>query len=390
VISPELRQAFPIKRLKPEDGMAVTAQLWEEAHDYHRQNQRFHNLFGHGPGIVTGLEVIASDPPDTSVYILPGMAIDSAGQSIFLAEPLTYDVGTRVDGLLYLLLSYGEGSPRPGEPVSQDGGTPLYVHTEFVIQAIPDLPDTPYVELARVRRVGRDAYLLEAKDAMHPGINEIDQRYRHPVGAPAQEVLSVAVAYAGGTPVARHARGMSTLARTLSQSRERRVFVDDNVALAPGLENYDLVYLVGQSEFQLSSDEMGALHTFMQGGGTLFIESCRRDMALGEPPSDASFMALISALGVQMEELRAGHPLLTGPNLFASVPQGFETQGTPSVRASEGVVFSACDYGCLWQGERRSGAASREQIRSAQEWGANLVAYALERRRTAKPATEVG
>ncbi len=381
MISPELRNSFPIKRLKPEDGMAVTARLWEEAHDYHRQQLRFHNLFGHGPGILTGLEVIASDPPDTSVYILPGMAVDSAGQPIFLAEPLTYDVGTRVDGLLYLLLSYGEGSPRPGEAVSQDGGTPLYVHTEFVLQATPTLPDTPYVELARVRRVGRDAYLMDPKDALHPGINEMDQRYRRSVGASPQEFLSVAVAYAGGAPLPRHGRGMSALARSLGQSRERHVRVDDNVALAPGLEQYHLLYLVGQSEFALSSGEMGALHTFRQGGGTLFIESCRRDVALGEPPSDASFMALISAMGVQMEELRAGHSLLAEPNLFASVPSGFETQGTPAVRAGDGVVFSACDYGCLWQGERRSGAASREHIRSAQEWGANLLAFAAERQR---------
>jgi hypothetical protein len=126
----------------------------------------------------------------------------------------------------------------------------------------------------------------------------------------------------------------------------------------------------------LDQAEMGALHAFMEKGGALFIESCRRDIALGEPPADASFMALLSAMGVQMEELRGGHGLLTEPNLFASAPSGFETQGTPSVRVGGRVVFSACDYGCLWQGERRSGAASREHIRSAQEWGANLIAFA--------------
>jgi hypothetical protein len=198
----------------------------------------------------------------------------------------------------------------------------------------------------------------------------------------------VAVSYGGGTPIPRHGRGLSLLARSLSRSRDLSVWVDDNIPLAPGLENYSLLYLVGQSEFQLDSAEMSALHAFLQAGGTLFIESCRRDIALGEPPADASFMALLSAIGVQMEELRGGHDLLVSPNLFSSVPSGFETQGTPSVRAGAGpagggVVFSACDYGCLWQGERRSGAASREHIRSAQEWGANLLAYAAERRRKA-------
>ncbi|MEE8392266.1 MAG: hypothetical protein V3S14_15930, partial [Anaerolineae bacterium] len=60
-------KVFPAKRIKPVDGMAVTAQVWEEAHNYHQQQQRFHTMFYHGAGIVTGLEVIASDPADTSV-----------------------------------------------------------------------------------------------------------------------------------------------------------------------------------------------------------------------------------------------------------------------------------------------------------------------------------
>jgi len=46
---------------------------------------------------------------------------------------------------------------------------------------------------------------------------------------------------------------------------------------------------------------------------------------------------------------------------------------------SDAVIFSTHDYGCLWQGERRGGSASREEIRSAMEWGSNVVAYALAR-----------
>jgi len=247
-----------------------------------------------------------------------------------------------------------------------------------VLQATPALPETPYVELARVRRVGRTAALMDPKDPLHPAINEIDQRYRQPVGALAQTSVAVAVSYAGGTPIPRHGKGMGYLGRALSQGRDRRVLVDDNIPLDAGLLNYSLLYLVGQNEFELDQAEMGALHAFLEAGGTLFIESCRRDIALGEPPSDASFMALVAAMSVQMEELRGGHSLLVEPNLFSSVPSGFETQGTPSVRVGGRVVFSACDYGCLWQGERRSGAATREHIRSAQEWGANLIAFAAQ------------
>jgi hypothetical protein len=44
------------------------------------------------------------------------------------------------------------------------------------------------------------------------------------------------------------------------------------------------------------------------------------------------------------------------------------------------IVVSTCDYGCLWQGDRRAGPADREDIRAALEFGANLVAYARQRR----------
>ena len=78
---------YPLKRISARDGMAVTAQVWREAHKYHRLQTQFHALVSHGPGIVLGLEVIASEPPDSAVYILPGIAVDSEGQTIVLPQP---------------------------------------------------------------------------------------------------------------------------------------------------------------------------------------------------------------------------------------------------------------------------------------------------------------
>jgi hypothetical protein len=73
---------------------------------------------------------------------------------------------------------------------------------------------------------------------------------------------------------------------------------------------------------------------------------------------------------------------LNRPYLFAAPPAGFETQGSPKLMMSDGVIFSTHLYGLLWQGERRGRLASREEIRSAIEWGANIMTYAVERRRT--------
>jgi hypothetical protein len=380
-------QGFPTRRIKPVDGMAVTAEVWEEAHGYHRQRQRFHELLSHGAGIVSGLDVIASDPPDSAVYIQPGIAVDPEGRAIVLNEPVTYDVGHGAEGLLYVLLSYGEARPRPADPDRPD--SPLYVHAEFGIEARADWPDVPCVELARIRREGRESPIFDAQDRAHPGPNEIDLRFRRDVGAVPTAIASVGISYVGGgMKDVRHSQGMSYLARAFGRSasdrRERRLNVDHNIALGPGIERYTLLYLVGQGSFQLDRDEMEALYGYIQGGGTVLIESCRRDIAEGDPPADTSFYNLLADLGVELNELRPDHRLLTEPYLFAAPPRGFETQGTPRVAVSEAVIFSTYDYGCLWQGERRTGSASRDEIRAALDWGCNIVAYAVKRRRRMK------
>src|SRR5207247_1232868 len=122
-------------RIKAVDGMAVTADVWEEAHEYHRQQQQLHARFGHGPGVLSGLEVVASDPPDTAMYIRPGVAIDAAGHTIVLAEALSYDVAGAPVGRFYLLLTFSESRPRSDNGQSQEGA-PLYVHAEFGLEAV--------------------------------------------------------------------------------------------------------------------------------------------------------------------------------------------------------------------------------------------------------------
>ncbi|MFL7809070.1 MAG: hypothetical protein AB8I80_10595, partial [Anaerolineae bacterium] len=106
-----LIRIYPAKRVSPYDGMAVTASVWAEAHEYHRQCRQLGSLFRHGSGILAGLEVIASDPPDSTVYVLPGIAVDTVGQVIVVQEPIAFDVAG-AQGLLYLLLTYGESQPR--------------------------------------------------------------------------------------------------------------------------------------------------------------------------------------------------------------------------------------------------------------------------------------
>jgi Domain of unknown function (DUF4159) len=376
-----LLKEFPNKRVRAMDGMAVTADVWEDSHSFHRQAQRFHNLFNHGSGIVTGMEVIASDPADTSVYILPGVAVDTAGRMIAIAEPTAYDVGRQVEGLLHIVLTFGESRPRSDGAQSTQEGAPLYVHTEYGVQALPRLPDVPHIELARVRRQGRTAALSDARDADNPTANEIDLRWRRQNVSTVPDTLGVAVFYAGMTDH-RYGLGVANLAQTVSQRGRFDVVVENNAEITTGLDDYGLVIVVAQRAFQLSPEEHNTLQAYVEAGGTVLFESSQRD-GTGKPTSEQSFIELANGFGVQIADAsRTGHKILKSPNLFVALPAGYDT-GTPTLQAGGGVLISSGDYGALWQGERKSGPAMREEIRAAFELGENILHYAYQRQQTA-------
>jgi hypothetical protein len=378
-LKPEALNSLPTKRLVPIDGMAVTARVWDEAHEYHRQQLRLHAMLQHGAGIVTGLEVLASDPPDNAVYILPGIAVDGDGQTIVLAEPLSFDLG-RTEGQLYLRLTYGESRPRADAPVPVDG-EPLYVRAEYGIEAAPTMTEGAGVELARIIREGRGAPVHNAKDLTQPRANEIDLRYRQSVGAASPAILSLGVAHVGGNAGFRHGRGLNGVARYLRYNTDQRVWVDEGIRLTAGLDRYALIYLVASGFWQPKAEEANALAEYWRSGGTIFFESCRHDIPAGAAPADNSFVQWAMSVGARLDDLPRDHFLLTEPYLFSAPPAGFETQGAPVIKMAEGLIFSAHDYGCLWQAEQRSGAPQREAVRAALEWGTNLVLYAAARRR---------
>ena len=365
----DLLKTLPTRSIKPVDGMAVTAEVWEEAHTEHRLQQRAHALGAHGTGIVAGLEVIASDPPDTAVYILPGVAVDSLGQTIVLPQPVAYDVGHEMEGLLYLVLSYGESRPRAAEGGGQADG-PLYVYGEFSLAARTTLPTTPHVELARIHRQSRQDAFVDAANPAAPGLNEIDLRFRREIGAPHE--ISVAVCYLGEVKERVHGQGIDSLAHTLNRGRRYFVAVEDDARLAPGVEVNTLIYLVGQGKFELGSGQLNGLTNYVhKGKGTLLLESI-------DKAAHTAFLSLLETMQIQTEVLATGHSLLVDPHRFSAPPPGFAAE-TPDVSAGEGVILSGGNYGRVWRGDVEN--ASREVLRSAVEWGENIITYAWERRR---------
>lgn len=383
-MSEKLIKLFPKRRLQAYDGMAITAQVWDTAHTYHIRAQQAHNLFYHGSGILFGMEVIASDPPDQVIYILPGVAIDPYGQVIVLSDPVAYDLGNEIEGLLYLLISRRE-SKQAG--TQEGGGEASYVQDEFLITARSSIPDSPVIELARFHRQSRSAVLQNATELHHPQPDQIDLRYRVYLHTLVDQLVVAAVVYLGEAKDHFYGRGLARLSdefrrMPLELQSDRAVrqvihlVVDDNVVLDPSVLRYNLICLVGRGKFQITANQLKGLQSYLEHGGTLFLEAL-------DDTSKSAFVDLAFQMGLKLGPPATGHPLLEKPFLFAAPPPGFENRGDVLTGDTNtqpaGFILSTANYGGIWNGKARDRIATREEIRSAIEWGANLFAYVLER-----------
>jgi hypothetical protein len=358
---------FPQKRIKPFDGMEITADVWEQAHFNHRQELQAHNLFFHGAGILTGLEVVASDPVDQMVYILPGIAVDNRGRTIVLSDPIAYDLGNEVEGPLFLTITYRENEQTP--PAGLPDEAPRYVEKEFLLTARPSLPEAPAVELARFKRENRQAAMRDAADSSHPQVNEIDLRYRGNIPLKVDHLVTAAVVYQGKVKPQNQGRGLAYLAKEIKSAADINLIVDDDVQFDPSVLGYSMIYLVAEGAIKFSEAHVKALKGYLDHNGFLFLESC-------DETSKAAFVNLCVHLGMNLNPVTRDHPLLSEPHRFAVPPEGYEKDGT--LLAGDGIVLSTYNYGRLWFGESAQGTPSRESIRSGMEWGVNLLTHLIE------------
>lgn len=360
---------YPSKKIQPYDGMSITAGVWSEAHRYHTQLQKAHQVYLHGAGIVSGLEVVASDPADSVIYILPGVAIDTEGQMIVLAEPLAYDLGNKMEGKLHLLLLHREVKSQSAP--DEENNAPAYVQDEYVIIARPDLLDVAYVELARIDRQDPKAPIQDAANPYAPQPNSIDLRFRQNVCPPPVEQALTGVCYLPGP--GQSAAGLIHLARTLASQSPYRLIVEEGISLDASIFNYRLIYLLANKTAILEPEQAEKLRAFLEDGGRLLLE-------FSEPIEEADAVNFLKPAGIPLEKVTPSHPVFQAPSLFYTLPQGSLTGSQPVVWSWGTAVLctNAC-YGSLWSGQAAPEALSRSAVRDALEWGANLVHYLLSR-----------
>lgn len=340
---------FPKTHVKPFDGMSVTADVWSQAHAEHRQALQAHDLFFHGSGIVCGLEVTANDPPDQYVFISPGIAVDSAGNIIVLNEVVAYDFGSAVDGLLYLVLGHGE---------RESGGVEAevkYIHDEFVIAARPSIPKRPIVELARITLPSAGAPIHTANDVLHPRQGELDLRFRVQLESRAIRPVQVGVCSLG-KDIPEAFSGWDYLARECQRSNFCKLIVDTGVSLAADLSRFDVVCLSAIGAFKPEAAATKPLQTYLSAGKPLLVEAL--DIA-----AESAFGALFEKLERNLKPLPSYDALLTTPYLFSTPPGG-------QILRDKQVIYATGGFSPTWSGKN---VATRADIRSAHEWGINLL-----------------
>lgn len=396
---------FQLKRINPFQGLVIDADTWRDAHNYHRDQQRLHVLTFHKTGIIAGLEVTASNPPDLSVTIQSGLAIEPEGNVIIVPQTQRYQLQTRQKGTIYLVIQFREVPAEPYQP--PESGQPTRILEAYRIQEREKLPDEPHLELARIDFDPAEEAIRDAKVPSNPRTNEINLSFQQKAtsGAPAAPVapavpvapaapektsvatkakeaapptatISVGHAVLGGASGDLHSSGWQNLIREINRQGSLVASFEENIPLDKSINRCTMLYLTGSSSFEMTAEQQAALAAFLQSGGLIFGEGCpegqEESQSRGGKEFGLAFNQLASQLKCKLETVQRGHPLLSAAYVFADVPHGAE----PGMLLAGGqMVYSGSDYGCAWQGGHQNHPLSRDIIRNSFEIGINIITY---------------
>ena len=365
VVTNLLLQSVPTQLLQPSDGMAVTADVWRVAHEYHMKHLQAHSLMCHGGGIVGGLKVRANETGN-AIYVTPGLAIDGRGRIMVLHSQEQIELED-MHGPVRIVLEYKERGPLPydrnaSEAIHFDNDV-LFMHTNVHPQAKVEIGDETWVELARIDRGGDSNPVHDAVSQDWPVRDEIDCRFRRYVGGLPPPVLRIGLLVMGGN--AKPAmEGLACLARTVNHHGQIQVIVHTDVSLVQnGLQPCDMLYLYIQQGGQLPQSESDTLKEFAK-EHVVFIECANETTA----------QPILRALGTQVSAVTNTHRLMNSPHLFTTLPMA---QESIKVGSAGGVVLSTADCSTAWRGGDSTRPISREIIRASHEWGENLLMFAL-------------
>jgi hypothetical protein len=371
-----------ITGIRPFDELPINAQIWYEAHNHHQLHRLVHAAGAHRPGIIYGLEVVASATRDRTVVVAPGIAIDPDGQMVLLADPVFLPINDPHQ--VFIALSFRRNVDR-ASAVSVGAGQEYFREVEGrEVKQLREMPRTACLELARLFRSGEDKPIRDAVNPIIPGTDELNLLYRQvafpycAVDAGIGELSYVPLGNKGNWNPNR-----SGLLHLLREARSQGFHLTfqgplnlrDDTTVNPPV----MLYVAGQQAFQALNDaDRDGLQRYLDGGGMLFAEASG-----GNEEFASALRDLAARLGAALKPVQTGHPLLTAHHVFAAPPAGAQATGGLELDGNVGILLSTLNYGGAWQGQINDpeGPNTRDRIRQALEFGANIIAYAARRRR---------
>jgi len=374
--------ARTITGIRPFNELPVDAEIWREAHDHHHSHRELHAVSAHRPGIVFGLEVVASAVKERTVIVAPGVGIDPDGQTVVLPEPVSFTIDQR--GQTFFCLSFLKTADRKSAVVVGGGQQHFRLVEGRNVTATEDLPRPPFLELARIYRTGADKPIRDAANPYDPGNDELNLLNRRTAFPHCYADAAVGeLSYVPKSDPTDWKPNRAGLWHLLREGNGRGFHLDFtgplNLRAALPAHAPALLYVAGRQGFQpLADAEVDGLRRFLESGGMLFAEAARGSDEFGR-----GFQELLQKLGARPQPVAPGHPLLTAHHIFSGAPAGGHDGGKLFCDEAAGVIFSTMDYGAAWQGEvpQPESFQARERIRQAQEFGLNVLAFAARRRR---------
>ena len=354
----------PPVRVNPFTGLIVDVDTWATAHEYHRRHHQLHLLTLHGSGVADGLEVLPTDPPSDTLAVEPGVAIDTLGNTIVLPERQRIPLGAS-EGIVYVVLDYVESLP-PGSSANQNDARGRVVE-DFRLRVVSEAPESPALELARVQLAASPKLVVASpSNPWAPGSTEIDCRFRVRVHPQASREISVGLVVCGSAAEldANHLKGFHYLLRELSGCGLRAVLATTSDGEVPPA---DLLYVTGIGATKPPTAVVNRVSAQLKQGGWLFADVCGPGSELVEGLRAA--VKDDKKTGAQTEDAVLGAHFV-----FGDGPPGASESG--ELVWAGNAVISSRDYGCAWAGRHGKQAVSREQIRSALEFGVNVAVCA--------------
>ncbi len=375
----------PMERQQVRDGLLLTAERWQRAHDYQRKRQNLHYQSINQPGIVCGLgvqvipapkEVAAQYRDNRWVQILPGIAIDLEGNPIIVPHPINFRIATELKDsepvTVYLVAQYrdpdrlGSGSDRE------------VVQETFRIDERSRLPERSEVELCRVLlRSSQQGLLRTPIDVFFPGYDELDLRYRRQAQARPQALVQIAQVNTNDGDCSRNFFNLTYLMRAVEDIYPSLKGAEtvDRVTWDENMHPYELLYLTGQQSLSLNNHQFSMLSNYLKSGGTLLVDAPTQSKELIQ-----SIQLLAQHLQTplkSLQETRRDHPLRIKPFLFSALPM---MDGTRiQLLSGGGIILTIGNLGGLW-GLDEELKRSRTEIRTAQELGINILHFAWKRK----------